>query len=383
MRLQRSLIVVLILVLLLPVLLAEQIALGPFGSFIDPPEGWGLLGQEAEKLTFAFSGEGAYLQIKRFPEISDLDALVTEAENRIGAAGEGTRFSYGSGEAYFGTIDFSTGGFDFSGYLFAFASSSLDPVVLLGFSDASQLGIYNDLILSAMDSYSPVKLTDRLPGPVASFDRLFSKGRSTAVKVSLGEEQRTIQLDRGEIETASYVTEREARILGTAGSVAAWERFFRMLYRDSIAGLEPLTRALHEIYPGKPSASESRRIAEELLAWLQNFSYRRSGTYSDFVDPVQALVSNSGDCDSLGLLYVILLHSFDIDAILLVSEQYAHAMGAADVSGAGARYTYADKAYVVAELTAQVDLGRIAADMADPAGWTPIVFPNNLKDRNE
>ena len=382
---RRSFLVVLILVLLPAVLPAEQIALGPFGSFIDPPEGWGILGQESEKLTFAFSGEGAYLQIKRFPGFSGLDALVSETEGRLEAEGEGTRFSYASGEAYFGTVDFRTGGFSFSGYLFAFTdpSSGLDPVVLLGFSDSEQLGAYNDLILSAMDSYSPLALTDRLPGPVASFDRLFSGGRRSSVEIAVAGTRKTVRLDQGEVETASYVTEREARILGAAGSVAAWERFFRVLYRDSVAGLEPLTLALHEIFPRNPSAREAREIAEELLVWLQSFTYRRSGTFSDFVDPVQAVVSSSGDCDSLGLLYVILLHSFDIDAILLVSEKYAHALGAVDVSGGGARYTHAGKAYVVAELTDQVDLGLIAADMADPAGWTPIVFPNNLTDRNE
>ncbi len=384
-RLRRSFLVVLILLLLLTFLPAEQIALGSFGSFIDLPEGWGLLGQEAEKLTFAFTGEGAYLQIKRFPGFSGLDTLVKETENRLGAQGEGTRFSYASGEAYFGTVDFSTGGFSFSGYLFAFTApaAGLDPVVLLGFSEREQLGAYNDLILSAMDSYSPVETADRLPGPVASFDRLFSGGRRSSVEIEIAGERRTVRLDQGEIETASYVTEREARILGAAGSVAAWERFFRILYRDALAGLEPLTLTLHEIFPRKPSDKEARVIAEELLAWLQGFSYRRSGTFSDFVDPVQALVSSSGDCDSLGLLYTILLHSFDIDAILLVSEKYAHALGAVNVTGAGARYTWDGKGYVVAELTDQVDLGLIAADMADPAGWTPIVFPNNLTNRNE
>jgi hypothetical protein len=383
MKLQRYHLILLIVFFLLSAVSAEQIALGPFGSFIDPPEGWGLIGQEAEKLTFSFPGDSAYLQIKRFPGISGLEALIAEAEGRIAATGEGTRFTYGSGEAYFGTVDFSSGDYDFSGYLFAYFTSDLDPLVLLGFSDREQLGVYNDLILSAMDSYSPLQLTDRLPGPVAAFDRIFSGGRSTAVDLKIGGHQSRIRVDQGEVETASYVTEREARILGAAGSVVAWQRFFRILYRDSVAGLEPLTRALHKLYSRNPSAAETRGIAEDLLAWLQDFTYRRSGTFSDFVDPIRALVTSSGDCDSLGLLYVILLHSFDIDAILLVSEKYGHAMGAVDVPGDGARYAHAGKGYVVAELTDQVDLGLIAADMADPAGWTPVIFPENLTNRTE
>jgi hypothetical protein len=97
---------------------------------------------------------------------------------------------------------------------------------------------------------------------------------------------------------------------------------------------------------------------------------------------VQVLVSSSGDCDSLGLLYVLLLHSFEIDAILLVSEAYSHALGAADIPGEGARFTVEGTGYVVAEMTEKVALGLIAADMADPSGWIPVFFPETIRARS-
>ena len=362
-------------------LTAEQLALGRYGSFIDLPEGWNLIGQESDELTFASADEAAYLQLKLFPEASTLSGLVSATEERLGAEGEGTVYAYGPGEAYFGTLAFSAGGFSFSGYLFAFQAAGSVPLVISGFSDAEQLPVNNDQILSALDSFSPLRATDRLPGPVGVFDRIFSSGSPSPVAVPPAGQASFVQLDGGEVETAVYVSEREARILSAAGSVPAWRRFFRILYRDSLNGLTPLIEELHRSYSSRPEPQEQRLIAEELLAWLQSFEYRRSGTFSDFLDPVQTLVSSSGDCDSLGLLYVLLLHSFDIDAILLVSEAYSHALGAADLPGEGARFQVEGTGYVVAEMTEEVDLGLIAADMADPAGWIPVFFPETIRAR--
>lgn len=374
---RRSFFVLILVLLLLASLPAEQIALGPFGSFIDPPDSWALIGEEAQKLTFATPDEGAYLQIKRYEGIGSLSALVEETERRLGARGEGTVYQYGAGKAYFGGIDFAAENFSFSGYLFAYYAAGLEPVVLIGFADADRLGVYNDYILSAIDSYSPLPSTDRLPGPVGAFDRLFSAGSERRVPLTIFDAPDDFIVDPGTVETASYVTEREARILAAEGSVSAWRRFFRIIYRDALKGLEPLIAELHAGF-GRDTA-ESRFVAEELLAWLQGFEYRRSGTFSDFLDPIQALVSTAGDCDSLGLLYVLLLHSFDIDAILLVSERYSHALGAAAVPGGGAAFTVEGRDYIVAEMTEEVALGLIAADMADPAGWIPVAIPENIR----
>ena len=381
----KNLLCLVLLVLSFP-LLSDQLELGDFGSFIDLPEGWTLIGQESEKLTFSIAGDGAYLQIKRYPGEASLDNLVRTAMNKIGAAGDGTTFAYAESEAYFGTVDFTSGGFNFSGYLFACLPSGetgQDPVLLLGFSDSNDLPVYNDLVLSALDSYSPTTGTSRLPGPVALFDRLYSSGKPAAVPVNAGGINFTIELDQGEVDTAGYVTEREARILGQAGTVTAWGRFFRILYRDALSGLEPLIRHLHTVYPENPDSEESFRIASEILTWLQQFTYRRSGTYSDFLDPLQAVITRSGDCDSLGMLYALLLHSFDIDAILLVSEQYSHAMGAVKIPGEGARFTVNGTSYLVAELTDNVAIGLIAADMADPAGWIPVLFPESIRAQSD
>ncbi len=360
---------------------AAPLGLGAFGNFIDMPEGWAELGSEDEKLTWEIGGQKAFLQIKRFPGETSIENLVNRAASKIDAHGDGSLFTYGSTESYFGTVEFSAGGFDFSGYLLATlpqAESETDPVVLLGFSEATDLPAYNDFILSALDSYSPDPSCNRLPGPVAFFDRLFSAGKPAAVGVTAGGINFTIELDSGLVESACYVSEREARILSVTATVTAWTRFYRMLYRDALAGVEPLISHLHTVYPDNPGPEEASRIARELLSWLQQFTYKRSGTLSDFLDPLQAVISRAGDCDSLGLLYALILHSFDIDAILLVSEKYGHAMGAVDVPGNGARITVDGTPYLVAELTDDVAIGLIDRNMADPAGWIPVIFPDYI-----
>ena len=69
-----------------------------------------------------------------------------------------------------------------------------------------------------------------------------------------------------------------------------------------------------------------------------------------------------------------ILKRFDINAILMVSSEYSHSMAAVDIPGAGARFPYKDKKYLVAEMTKDVAIGQINAEMADPAKWLGIEF---------
>ena len=278
--------------------------------------------------------------------------------------------------------------FNFSGYLFACLPSGetgQDPVLLLGFSDSNgSAGIQRPCTLRA----GFLLANDGNPAVCRArwlFLTVFiHRANRRAVPVNAGGINFTIELDQGEVDTAGYVTEREARILGQAGTVTAWGRFFRILYRDALSGLEPLIRHLHTVYPENPGLGG---VIQNCLGnsnlGCSSLPTAGPGTYSDFLDPLQAVITRSGDCDSLGMLYALLLHSFDIDAILLVSEQYSHAMGAVKVPGEGARFTVNGTSYLVAELTDNVAIGLIAADMADPAGWIPVLFPESIRAQSD
>jgi len=170
--------------------------------------------------------------------------------------------------------------------------------------------------------------------------------------------------------------EREARILSPYGTLsrelfeAAWRRYFRVIYRDSFMRLQPLAGQIR-------TRLEADRVPRvdypgEILAWLQGFDYERTGGLSDFLAPLSCVVGSAGDCDSLALTYVILLHHLDFDAIAMVSDRYAHALAAVDVPGPGARFEFEGRQWLVAELTDDVELGQIAAEMADPAWWIGV-----------
>ena len=127
----------------------------------------------------------------------------------------------------------------------------------------------------------------------------------------------------GEAEANQTVIEREARILASVreGIPEAWRRFYRIIYRDTYMRLLPLAESL---------AREGATPAS-LLAWFQDFSYTRTGSLADFQSPLACVLSSTGDCDSLGLAYVILLHQLGYNAILMVSSEYSHAMAAVDI----------------------------------------------------
>jgi hypothetical protein len=50
----------------------------------------------------------------------------------------------------------------------------------------------------------------------------------------------------------------------------------------------------------------------------------------------------------------------------LVSSEYRHALAGVDVDGPGARFTFDGTEYLLAEMTTEVDVRQIPANMAGP-----------------
>jgi len=109
-----------------------------------------------------------------------------------------------------------------------------------------------------------------------------------------------------------------------------------------------------------------------MLNFVQNFRFMRTGTTADLLSPLSAAARLAGDCDSRGLLYLILLHHIDIDSILLVSTRYSHSAVGIGIPGKGAKIKYDGRYYLYAEVTDNVAIGRVPRSMADPSGWIPI-----------
>ena len=142
-----------------------------------------------------------------------------------------------------------------------------------------------------------------------------------------------------------------------------------MIYRDNYSRLDYPAALIKE----KINTDE---MPQKLLTWVQGFEYKRTAG-SDLISPISAAAYHVGDCDSRALLYIILLNHYGIDSALMVSSVYSHAMAAVDIEGPGARMLIDKKGYLVAETTADVALGQIASDMADPANWIVIPLMEN------
>jgi len=174
----------------------------------------------------------------------------------------------------------------------------------------------------------------------------------------------------------------------------AWKRFYRAIYRDSFDRLKDAAFILErnwamEDFSKNPAngaaetplgsrSGEARSFAQKALGWVQNFKYERDLMGSDFVNLVSAVQEGRGDCDSRAMLWAVILEQADIPAAIMVSREFGHAMGLADLEGAGARFPFKegnqDYRWLVAETTAQVDIGMIGENVSEVTKWLGIVF---------
>ena len=249
-------------------------------------------------------------------------------------------------------------------------------VAVLSFSSADKAELLNDYILSALDSFSLNQAGRTQPGPVSSY--YYASFGSRDIRPARTQFEGTPvrwQVDMTEVETSQLLIEREARILAdykpqAEETMEAWRRFYRMIYRDCYSRLDETAELLSRRFS---VSDDPRTTAQRILSWLQEFNYRRTEG-SDLITPLHAAAFEDGDCDSRAMLYSILLHHMGIDSFIMVSAIYGHGMAAVDVPGPGARMPYGNRAYLVAETTENVDIGMIAADMADPTKWVVVPF---------
>jgi hypothetical protein len=244
------------------------------------------------------------------------------------------------------------------------------------------------LHLSALDSIAPSEAERRFPGPIMEFGYPRGEGQKKMLP-GLTIEARIREHDA---EAAQALVDREfailQRYLFSPQWQEAWIRFYRAIYRDSWERIADAAFQLERYWNVPPNGVNSgtektppaggeektRRFAEKALAWIQSFTYERDLMGSDFVNLVSAAFEGRGDCDSRALLWAVILAQADVPAAMMVSRNYNHAMGLADVEGAGARFALEGKKWLVAETTAPVSIGLIGKDVSDTESWLGINF---------
>ncbi|MDC7222910.1 MAG: hypothetical protein PQJ60_04165 [Spirochaetales bacterium] len=365
-------------VMMISPLFSDQLYLEEGDYCINIPVLWDLYdSSNVQDLSFISDDQTILLQVSWYEgsQFDDVNDMYRYFADGIGAEKlDQSVFPYLDWDSLLADASFESGGNIFRGW-FLFLEGERFDYQVIAFSPEGDYEKSFPYILSCLDSFAPGKEGRRRPGVISQL--FYSADNAVYEKKTdyLAGKAFIYDFDPFELEASQVVIEREAPLLtkfssGSAEGALAWDRYYKLIYRDNYHRMMPVYKALEPHLAGKSDLEK----AEILLAWLQSFEYGSSGTFSDLLSPLASVVNGIGDCDSLALAYLILLDYFGIDGVLMVSEVYSHAMAAVSVEHGGSTILYGDENFVVAEMTEEVSLGMIPADMADLAGWQIISF---------
>lgn len=376
------------------------------GFFIDLPEGFSLVeGDGKSRFSFVDPAGGMEFDLIAYDSAryAGVDALASAVLGKLNSAGEREPFSYEGRDALFAELAFPLNGQKKRGFGIFIAArraaegsigtprnpgggteanrdgSGTEPerdIALLAYSDEARFESYADFILSCLDAFSADRAARRSPGPVSQYLLPFPPARTEEKTLRFGETLIKLPWDSEEATQIEDTAGREFRVLEAYGGTdelwkAAWARCYRMIYRESARRLDRLAIELDRLLPDDPTDA-----ARELLKWVQEFHYERDQSGIDFVDPLSAAYEGRGDCDSRAMVLALILERRGIDVVLMLSRDYSHAMAGIDVPGGGQRFSWEGRDWLVAETTAKVGLGMIAANQADWKKWIAVSFEN-------
>jgi hypothetical protein len=364
-----------LLLLLVPVFVFSETLYSPtWGFFIDLPEGYDYIeGDGRDRFSFKGPSDAMFdllVYNGRFGTIRD---LVTDINRRLGNSGDADFFNYNERQA--AIIRLTFGG----NYGWAFCvelDSSANRTMLLALAYCRQDSDALELLhISALDSICPSIAERYYPGPVIEYS--YPRGEMKPVVLAGGI---SALIRENDAEAAQALIEREFTILQLYANSQywqdAWARYYRLVYRDSYDRITNPVFALARNWGGynANTVEKKKDFAQRALYFVQGFEYKRDVNGSDFVNLVSAVTERTGDCDSRSMLWAIILSHVDIRAAMMVSPQYDHAMGLADIEGNGARFEHSGTKWLVAETTANVDIGLIDKEQSDPRYWFGVIF---------
>lgn len=346
-------------------------------------------------------------------DIPLIDLLAEEAAEVTDAEGEAAVFEFEGQEALFAEVALVRS--RRRGYLLALELQEVTAVVIASASE-DRAGQARDLLLSVLDALGP---DEPVPGPVGIFfegdadnvewPEVAIRFPGPAVRFQYPEERVVFRSTPGAPEAGDLLVGREARLLagyqfaGPGESrlrpdeaaqhapawLSAWRRYFRLIYRDTSPRLADIAAQIEEYVAAYGVPDD--HVPDLVLSWLQAFEFRQAVNAGLFQPPVICLLSASGDCDSLGMTYVVILHHLGYDAGLFVSIEHGHALAGVDVrrsapgpgtasgspegvrtSGrtqAEVRFRVDGREYYMAELTTGWPLGSVAREHIDQDDW--------------
>ncbi len=343
------------------------------GARMDIPEAWELDGSDPSVPSWYSPDRRSAAEVMLWaPGTWDtLDSFIESARPE-GAEGDVFVFQCWDGEAALATWTFPGSGGSFRGW-FLFVVRSGPDVRVSAIAAEEDFSERQPFLLSVLDSYIPGENWRLSPGAVSTFLEISGESVQKTARAYFEDTSLSWEQSPAGNQASQDVIEREALVLSAYASVPelfypAWERYYRLIYRDSYSRLKPLVEALQS-GPLPLNTSDPRFVAESLLSWLQSFSYGSTDRYSDLLSPSAACSSQTGDCDSLSLVLLILMDYYGVDGVLLLSQQAHHALTGLDIPGEGMRYTEGENSWIVAELTSSLSLGVLPDRLTGVSDW--------------
>jgi hypothetical protein len=370
--------------LLVPVLapvFAEPLRSPAWGFSLDLPEGYAFTeGNGADRYSFAGPDEARF-DIRIYDgTYKTIQELAEDTNRRLKNQGETGFFDYRDKSA--ALIELRFGNFTGWGLCVELANpengarrtGETPPMLLaLSYGPAEKQDLER-FHLSALDSIAPSPAERRCPGPVTEFG--YPRGKEKRIALALPGV--TALIRENDAEAAQALVDREFALLQGYLFLDSWQnawiRFYRAVYRDSWDRLADAVFQLERNWNAEAPSQSARALAEKALAWVQTFSYERDLAGSDFVNLVSAAAEGRGDCDSRAMLWAQILAQADIPAAIMVSREYSHAMGLADIAGTGARFEAGGTKWLVAETSARVAIGLIGQNVSNVESWLGVIF---------
>jgi hypothetical protein len=362
-----------------------------WGFSLDLPEGYEYSdGDKKDKFSFE-NKDGAKFDISvyyaapgKIAPHADVEALAMDIGAKLNNKGDVELFEYREKESALLKLSFTIPGSGaMSGWAFctelgknsgraAQGTGSTKPLLLAMAYGPAGKDELQALHLSALDSLIPEEGDRFFPGPITEF----SYPRQTRIELPVFGQGINALFFREDAEAAQALIDREFLVLtryaNAPGWMEAWKRFYRAVYRDSFDRLADIVFQVERKL--NVPERENRDFADQVLHWVQSFEYERDHLGSDFINLVTAATEGRGDCDNRAMLWALILKQAGIPSAIMVSRHYSHAMGLAELPGAGAHFEVEGQKFLVAETTADVPIGLIGETVSDIEHWLGILF---------
>ena len=360
---------------------AELFTDSQLGYTIDLPEGFrAVTARAGSRYIYQHTLIPVGLQIALYPyrQFASVEAAAEHITAQLRAQKRAIRFLVQGNPALTANLQFTQQNQKQAGWLLVLPLAEQKGwLILLTTTQAERAQEYEPLMISCLDAVFTGRQSFFEPGPM--IQAVYPKEGTVKKEVLFNGKKLSVYFDRSDSEANQAVIEREFALLtlylDSPMQKKAWQRYYRMIYRDSLSRCRHLSLMLEKELievdsKGKRPAAE--KITAALLTWMQDFTYTRDESGADFLNIPAVCTDRSGDCDSRAVLMAVLLQHFNIDSLVMIAPEQKHAVAAVDCPGDGARFTHNGKRYLIAETTAKVPLGKIAQELADPSIWFAV-----------